>query len=86
MNDTLVQFWKDKYNEADKGRSEYISLAARMTGYFSALAKYSIDMPKQERIRMLEQLIKLWNDVDPDSKLTQEWITNWEKEIKEISA
>ena len=85
MNDTMEQFWKSKYNEADKGRSEYITLAARMTGYFGSLAKYSVGISKQDKIRMLEQLIKLWENVDSHSSLTQDWIAGWKKDIEEIS-
>jgi len=82
---TMEQFWKNKYNETDKQRYEYLSLASKMTGYYGAIAKYDSSVPKQTRIRMLEGLINMWNEVDPNSTLTQEWIAGWKKEIEEIS-
>ena len=82
---TMEQFWKKRYNEADKTCTEYITLASKMTGYFGSLAKYDSSIPKHVKIRMLQGLIDMWNNVDPNSTLTQEWIKGWEKEIKEIS-
>jgi len=35
---------------------------------------------------MLECLVELWSELDPDSKLTQEWIEGWKKEIQALSA
>ncbi len=82
---TMEQFWKDKYTETDKERYNYLSMASKMTGYFTAMAKYNSSIPKQGRIRMLKYVIELWNDVNPNSELTQEWIAGWEKEIENLS-
>ena len=86
MNDTMEQFWKSKYNEADKGRSEYITLAARMTGYYGSIAKYDSSVSKPTRIRMLEAMVKFWSEVeDNNSETTQNWIAGWKKDIEELS-
>ena len=86
MSDTMEQFWKNKYIESEKDRLSYLTLASRMTGYYGTIAKYDDGVPKHVKVRMLEALIKFWNDADPESGLTQEWIAGWEKNIKEISA
>lgn len=83
---TMEQFWKKRYTETDKQRYNYLSLAAKMTGYYGAIAKYDSTIPKRARIRMLEGLINMWNEVeDSDSELTQEWIEGWKKEIENLS-
>jgi hypothetical protein len=82
---TMEQFWKQRYNETDKERADYVTLAARMTGYFGGIAKFDNSVPKQTRTRMLQGLIDMWNDINSGSQLHQEWIKGWEKEIKEIS-
>jgi len=86
MYNTMEEYWKNKYNEAEKERYNYLSVASRMVGYFGTIAKYDDAVPKQVKVRMLEALIKFWNDADPDSRITQEWTKEWEKDIKEISA
>ncbi len=83
---TMEQFWKQRYNETDKERADYVMLAARMTGYFGGIAKYDSSVPKQTRIRMLEAMVKFWNEVeDNNSETTQEWITGWKKDIENLS-
>jgi len=82
---TMEQFWKDKYTETDKERYNYLSMASKMTGYYGSLAKYDPSIPKHVKIRMLQGLIDMWNDVNPNSDLTQEWIKDWSKEIENLS-
>jgi hypothetical protein len=86
MENVMEQFWKNKYTEMDSERYKYVMLASRMTGHFGGLAKFDSSIPKQARVRMLECLVELWNELDPDSKLTQEWIESWKKEIQALSA
>ena len=85
MYDTMEEFYKAKYDEANEERFKYLRATSQLTGYFSTLAKYSSGMPAKERIRVFERLIELWIDTDPDSSLTQEWIKSWEEEIKKLS-
>ena len=82
---TMEQFWEKRYNETDKERADYVMLAARMTGYFGGIAKFDSTVPKHVKIRMLQGLIDMWNDIDSDLQLHQEWVAGWKKEIEELS-
>ena len=82
---TMEQFWEKRYNETEKERADYIMLAARMTGYFGGIAKFDSTVPKQTRIRMLQGLIDMWNNIDSGLQLHQDWIEGWKKEIEELS-
>jgi len=83
---TMEQFWKQRYTEADKQRYDYLTLAAKMTGYYGSIAKYDSSVPKQTRIRMLEAMVKFWNEVeDSNSEITQNWIEDCKKEIETLS-
>ncbi len=41
--------------------------------------------PKHVKIRMLQGLIDMWNDINSGSQLHQEWIAGWKKEIETLS-
>lgn len=86
MFDTMEEFYKAKYTEANDERFKYLSLASQMTGYFSALARYNSSIPKSERIKMFNRLIEMWEKLDADSRITQDWIAEWKKEIQDLSA
>jgi predicted oxidoreductase len=81
---TMEQFWEKRYNETDKERADYVMLAARMTGYFGGIAKFDSTVPKHVKIRMLQGLIDMWNDIDSGLQLHQEWVAGWKKEIEEL--
>lgn len=85
MYNTLEEFYKVKYNEANTDRFKYLKALAEMTGYLSIMARFSSGVHVKERIRIFEHLIKLWIKVDPDSETTHEWVKGWEKEIQELS-
>jgi len=82
---TMEQFWKNKYTETDKERYDYLLLASKMTGYYGSLAKYDSSIPKHAKIRMLQGLIDMWNDINSNPELTQSWIKDWKKEIETLS-
>ena len=85
MYDTMEQFWKAKYQEANEERYNYLLLASKMTGYYGSLAKWDNSIPKHTKIRMLQGLIDMWNNIDSTSEMTQDWIAGWKKDIEEIS-
>lgn len=85
MYDTLEEFYKAKYTEANDDRFRYLRALSEMTGYLGIMAKYSSDVSVKERIRIFERLIELWEKVDPDSETTYEWVKGWKKEIEELS-
>jgi len=82
---TMEQFWKQRYNETDKERADYTMLAAKMTGYFGGIAKFDSTVPKHVKIRMLQGLIDMWNDINSGSQLHQDWVEGWKKEIENLS-
>ncbi len=82
---TMEQFWKAKYQEANEERYNYLMLASKMTGYYGSLAKWDSSIPKHTKIRMLQGLIDMWNNLFPNELLTQEWITGWKKDIENLS-
>jgi len=81
----MEQFWKQRYNETDKERADYTMLAAKMTGYFGGIAKFDSTVPKHVKIRMLQGLIDMWNDINSGSQLHQDWVEGWKKEIENLS-
>ena len=85
MYDTMEQFWKAKYQEANEERYNYLLLASKMTGYYGSLAKQDNSIPKHTKIRMLQGLIDMWNDINSNPELTQSWIKDWKKEIETLS-
>ena len=84
MYDTLEDFYKAKYDEANTERWKYLRATSQMTGYFAALALYDNNMPNNARIRVLERLIELWHELDPASETTNEWTLKWQEKIKEL--
>ena len=87
MKDTITteQFWKDKYHEMVDERNKFITIASSITGFSMTIAEYSDAMPDRDRIRILEQLIKVWSKNDPDSDVTRDWIEGWKETIEKIS-
>jgi len=81
----MEQFWKAKYQEANEERYNYLMLASKMTGYYGSLAKWDSSIPKHTKIRMLQGLIDMWNNIDSTSEMTQDWIAGWKKEIETLS-
>ena len=77
MYDTLEDFYKAKYDEANTERWKYLRATSQMTGYFAALALYDNNMPNNARVRVLERLIELWHELDPASETTNEWTLKW---------
>ena len=61
------------------------SLSAQMTGYFSAKALYDSSIPLQAKKEILQFLIKVWKETEPESDVIQVWIEGWEKEIQNLS-
>ena len=86
MYDTMEEYWKARCQEANEERYSYMTVASRLAGYYGALAKYDESVPKQVRIRMLQNLIETWEKMFPDDSLSQEWIAGWKKDIERISA
>jgi hypothetical protein len=86
MFDTMEEFYKAKYTEANDERFKYLRAVSQMTGYFSTLAIHDNTMPVKARVRMLERLIELWHELDPASEMTNKWTLEWQNKIKEISA
>ena len=86
MYDTMEEFWKAKYQEANEERYNYITLASRLTGYYGSLAKWDDSIPKHTKIRMLQNLIDMWSNISPNDSLTREWIEGWKKDIEKLSA
>ena len=84
MYDTLEDFYKAKYDEANTERWKYLRATSQMTGYFAALALYDDNMPNNARVRVLERLIELWHELDPASETTNEWTLKWQEKIKEL--
>ena len=84
MYDTLEDFYKAKYDEANTERWKYLRATSQMTGYFAALALYDNNMPNNARVRVLERLIELWHELDPASETTNEWTLKWQEKIKEL--
>ena len=62
------------------------SSLATITGYVSGLAKYTDEIPKRVRIRMLQMLIEEWRKLEPNDEQYKRWCDEWEEKIKEISA
>jgi hypothetical protein len=61
-------------------------LSSKMTGYFAAKALYDTSIPVKVRKEILNYLIDVWKETEPESQSIQSWVEKWEKEIKEISA
>jgi hypothetical protein len=61
-------------------------LSSKMTGYFAAVALYDTSVPVKVRKEILNYLIDVWKETEPESQSVQSWVEKWEKEIKEISA
>jgi hypothetical protein len=59
--------------------------ASKLTGYFGALAIYDSQISRETKQNMLNFLIEVWKETEPESKMVQEWIERWEKEKKETS-
>lgn len=68
-----------------KSNLELATSLAQMTGYFGGIAQYDELVPKRTRIRMLNHLIELWSELDPDSPTVQEWIARWKNEIIQLN-
>jgi hypothetical protein len=85
MYNTLEEFYKAKYDEANEERFKYLRAASHMTGYFGTLAMHDDTMPAKARVRMLNRLIELWHELDPASEMTNKWTLEWQNKIKEIS-
>jgi len=82
-----------KHNKKHKNTMDYIDkymklnvLSSKMTGYFSAVALYDTSIPVKVRKEILNYLIDVWKETEPESQSVQSWVEKWEKEIKEISA
>ena len=85
MYDTMEQYWKKNYTEANDERFKYLRAVSQMTGYFATLAIHDDTMPVKARVRMLNRLIELWHELDPASETTNQWTLEWQNKIKEIS-
>lgn len=76
----------EKYMEYAEKYMKMNVIAAKMTGYFGAKAKWDSSIPLQTRKEMLQYLIDVWTEWSKDDESIQEWIKEWEKEIIELSA
>jgi hypothetical protein len=61
-------------------------VSARMTGYFTAKATHDSSIPLQARKEMLQFLINVWTETEPDSDVIRTWVKEWEESLKELSA
>jgi len=85
MYNTLEEFYKAKYDEANEERFKYLRATSQMTGYLWTLAIHDDSMPTKARVRMLNRLIELWHELDPASETTNEWTLKWQEKIKELN-
>ena len=59
--------------------------ASKLTGYFGALAIYDSQISKETKQNILNFLIEVWKETEPDSKIVQSWVEKWEKEIQKTN-
>ena len=59
--------------------------ASKLTGYFGALAIYDSQISKETKQNMLNFLIEVWKETEPDSKVVQSWVEKWQKEIQKTN-
>ena len=59
--------------------------ASKLTGYFGALAIYDSQISKETKQNMLNFLIEVWKETEPDSKVVQSWVERWQKEIEKTN-
>ena len=59
--------------------------ASKLTGYFGALAIYDSQISKETKQNMLNFLIEVWKETEPDSKVVQSWVEKWQKEIEKTN-
>lgn len=69
--------------KATEQLSKINTISGQLTGVLSAHAKYNNEIPTPVRVRMLDMLIQIWEENDPNSCVTEKWVREWKAE-KEI--